>query len=160
MEFQCNWIAAFIIKSFFRVIEWIVLKIMSKERSEIDKDAILSFIEKNGVFDKDTHQTGRKSFGKQICRKHSVRVVLDLHGMKCEEAARKVKAFLSASRDRGIREVLIIHGKGNHVASQNFPVLKKMVRDMLDSELCHTIRDYRTALPKEGGEGATLVYLY
>jgi len=132
---------------------------MSRNKPEEDKDAILSFIEKHGVVNKDNHLTSRKSSVKMVCRKHTVRVILDLHGMKCEDAERRVKSFLASSKERGIREVLIIHGKGNHTIHQEAPVLKKMVRDMLESELHHMIRDFRTALPREGGDGATVVYL-
>ena len=90
---------------------------------------------------------------------HSVRVVLDLHGMKSDDAARRVRSFITQSRKKGIREILIIHGKGNHSVNQGEPVLKRMVRDLLEKELHHTIRNYRAALPREGGDGATVVYL-
>lgn len=129
---------------------------MSKEE---DWQAIFSYIEKNGVFDKDASASNRHSTSRKICRKHSIRVVLDLHGMKSGDAARKVRSFITQSKKRGIREILIIHGKGNHSVNQEHPVLKKMVRDLLENELHHTIRNYRAALPKEGGEGATVVYL-
>ncbi|HEX2956861.1 MAG TPA: Smr/MutS family protein [Chitinispirillaceae bacterium] len=126
---------------------------------EDNRQAIFSYIEKNGIYNKDIDVSNKSSTSRKICRKHSVRVILDLHGMKCEDAARKVKSFVTQSRERGIREILIIHGKGNHSIGQGQPVLKKLVRDMLEAELHHTIRDYRSALPKEGGDGATLVYL-
>ncbi len=124
------------------------------------RQTIFSYIEKNGVFDKDASSSARHSASRKICRKHSTRLVLDLHGMKSDEAARKVMAFITQSRKKGIREILIIHGKGNHSVNEGYPVLKKMVRDLLDNELHHTIRNYRAALPKEGGEGATVVYLH
>lgn len=129
---------------------------MSKED---DRQAIFSFIEKNGVYNKDAFSSDKPSAARKICRKHSVRVVLDLHGMKSENAARKVRTFIAQSRKKGIREILIIHGRGNHSVDRGKPVLKQMVHDMLEAELHHDIRDYRTALPKEGGEGATVVYL-
>ncbi len=130
---------------------------MSKEE---DRQAIFSYIEKNGVFDKDASDARRHPISRNICRKHTVRVILDLHGMKSDEAARKVRTFISQNRKKGIREILIIHGKGNHSANDGYPVLKKMVRDLLDNELHHIIRNYRAALPKEGGDGATVVYLH
>lgn len=133
---------------------------MGNER-QADRDEILLYIDQHGVFNKDAHNREKKVQGRKICRKHSIRVVLDLHGMKCEDASRKVKSFIARSRERGVREILIIHGKGNHSITQGEqPVLKKMVRDMLERELHHSIRDFRTALPKDGGEGATLVYLF
>ncbi len=128
-------------------------------RKEDDRQAIFSYIEKNGVYDKDASSSARHSTSRKVCRKHSIRVVLDLHGIKSEDAARKVRSFITKSRKRGVREILIIHGKGNHSVNQGHPVLKKMVRDLLENELHHTIRNYRTALPKEGGEGAIVVYL-
>ena len=86
-------------------------------------------------------------------------MVLDLHGMKSDDAARRVRSFITQSRKKGIREILIIHGKGNHSVNQGEPVLKRMVRDLLEKELHHTIRNYRAARPREGGDGATVVYL-
>jgi len=130
---------------------------MSKEEN---RQAIFSYIEKNGIFDKDASAPKARSTSRNICRKHTVRVVLDLHGMKSDDAARKVRSFLTQTRKKGIREILIIHGKGNHSVNQEYPVLKTMVRDLLENELHHMVRNYRTALPKEGGEGATVVYLH
>lgn len=132
---------------------------MNKNGSDKEsKDVILSFIAKNGVFDKDARENNSKT-GKKNCRKHNVRVVLDLHGMKCDDAARKVRSFLTNKRERGIREILIIHGRGNHSNYQVKPVLKTMVHDLLEAELHHLVRDFKTAAPRDGGEGATLVYL-
>jgi DNA-nicking Smr family endonuclease len=126
---------------------------------EDDREAIFSFIEKNGVYDKDASASKKHPAPEKTCRKHSIRMVLDLHGMNSRDAASKVRSFITQSRKRGLREILVIHGKGNHSADQGGPVLKKMVRDLLENELHHTVRNYRSALPREGGEGATVVYL-
>ena len=56
-----------------------------------------------------------------------------------------------------MRELLVVHGYGLHSDPNEGPVLKKLVRDMLDRELRPKYRTYRTASIRDGGEGATLV---
>ncbi|NLD99881.1 MAG: Smr/MutS family protein [Fibrobacter sp.] len=122
------------------------------------RDEILEYIQAHGTVDKDcTRPSNPKP--KQFCRKHAVRVVLDLHGMKSDEAVRKIRLFFNQSISKGIREILIIHGRGIHSKSGDGPVLKTLVRNMLEMELRNLIRDYRAASPRDGGDGATLVYL-
>jgi DNA-nicking Smr family endonuclease len=67
--------------------------------------------------------------------------------------------MLGYCRDRGIRELFVIHGHGVHSAPEEGPVLKNLVRDMLENELSDRVRDFRAGIPREGGEGVTLVYL-
>jgi DNA-nicking Smr family endonuclease len=130
-----------------------------KKQLKDETAAILSFIEKHGVVNKDDSLSKNKSTQKHICRKHSVRVVLDLHGMKSDDAARRVRSFFAHNREMGIREILVIHGRGNHSSLSDGPVLKKLVREMLESELAGIVKDFKTAVPRDGGDGATLVYL-
>ncbi|NLG17894.1 MAG: Smr/MutS family protein [Fibrobacter sp.] len=120
-------------------------------------DLILSYLDKHGVMDKDA-LGGQRKANRNTSRKLS-RLVVDLHGMKSDEAAGKVRKVISECREKGKKELLIIHGKGYHSDPVEGPVLKKMVRDMLEKELGNSVRDYRSALPKDGGDGATVVYL-
>jgi DNA-nicking Smr family endonuclease len=80
---------------------------------------------------------------------------IDLHGCSAAEAEKKLWAFLRESKRKGLRKVLIIHGKGQH--SKTDPVLKKTVTRVL--EKCTAAG--RTGNPdrRKGGSGATWVLL-
>ena len=81
---------------------------------------------------------------------------LDLHGMNRMQAAESVAKFLRGCRQRGLRCVRIVHGKG--LGSRNRePVLKGKLRKWL------AVRDevlaYCQAPAVDGGGGAVLVLL-
>lgn len=80
---------------------------------------------------------------------------LDLHGLTAEEARGAVEEFLKASKRRGYRKILIIHGKGYHSAGK--PVLKAEVIKIL--ERSPFAGEFGTADRKEGGSGAVWVLL-
>jgi DNA-nicking Smr family endonuclease len=124
-------------------------------------DEILSHLDKYGVFNKDYRKDKTPSKKKDIksSNRRKPRETLDLHGLKSAEATIQLRSALYRCREKGIKELLIIHGKGYHSINAERPVLKSLVFQMLEHELDPFIRDYKTALPKDGGEGATLVYL-
>jgi DNA-nicking Smr family endonuclease len=78
---------------------------------------------------------------------------LDLHGLSGLEAERAIEAFVLEARDRGLSEVLLIHGKGNH--SKGEPVLERVVRSFL--EKCPHTGAFGKADRARGGRGATWV---
>ena len=86
-------------------------------------------------------------------------MTLDLHGQTCEQASMRMRSTFESCLHHGVRELLIIHGQGHHSNQQEGPVLKKLVRDMLDYEFNLRVREYRSAGLREGGDGATLVLL-
>jgi DNA-nicking Smr family endonuclease len=86
-------------------------------------------------------------------------MTLDLHGKTSDEASRSLRMMMETCRDHGIRELLVIHGRGHHSSSDEGPVLKTLVYSMLNNELKLRVKDFRTALPREGGEGATVLFL-
>jgi DNA-nicking Smr family endonuclease len=81
---------------------------------------------------------------------------LDLHGMRGDEAAAAMAAFLSACKRRGLRCVRIVHGKGLRSVGRE-PVLKRRIRRLL------TRRDEVLAFVEpraaHGGGGAVVVLL-
>jgi len=80
---------------------------------------------------------------------------LDLHGLIVAEAKESTDAFLRACRSRGLRKVMIIHGKGNH--SQGKGVLKKEISDFIKR---HPLAEaHGTAERRMGGSGAMWVVL-
>ncbi len=54
---------------------------------------------------------------------------IDLHGYTAAEALIELEAFLENARKRGLKKVLIVHGKGHH--SQKGPVLRETVHTFL-----------------------------
>ncbi len=120
-------------------------------------DQILAYIKDHGVIDKDKSLSSQ-SPKKAVRNKGRSRYTLDLHGLTSEKAASLLRRTVASCKKRGISEILVIHGWGLH--SQDLqPVLKTLVRDMLEHELRYQIRGYRAARPSEGGEGATVVRL-
>lgn len=84
---------------------------------------------------------------------------VDLHGLNREEARLRVEAFLSESRLRSHRCVLIVHGRGLNSKDQ-IPVLKEAVRLWLTrGRVARTVLAFATARPTDGGAGAVYVLL-
>lgn len=84
---------------------------------------------------------------------------LDLHGSRAETARRAVAACLHEARARRYACVLIIHGKGQRSGSEG-DVLRRGVRTWLRKPpLRDAVRAFTSALPNEGGSGATRVLI-
>ncbi len=81
---------------------------------------------------------------------------LDLHGNHSDAARKLLQGFLHQAAQRGLRCVLVIHGKGmNNRYGQ--AVLRMRTRHWLTQH--SQVLAYCDALPKEGGSGAVLVLL-
>jgi DNA-nicking Smr family endonuclease len=89
---------------------------------------------------------------------HRVEGRLDLHGMTQSEAHRALFAFVHASRDTGLRCVLVITGRG---FGPNGPgVLKSSVPRWLEQPvLRRQILAIAPAQPRHGGAGALYMLL-
>jgi DNA-nicking Smr family endonuclease len=124
-----------------------------------NRDRILKHLELHGVIDKDAGMPGRSSSSAKAKRHAHFDCSIDLHGKTQLGAAAALRQFISQSGSRGLRRVLIIHGMGLRSDPADGPVLRNLVRQMLDGELRHEIRDYAPALPRDGGDGATVVRL-
>lgn len=81
---------------------------------------------------------------------------LDLHGQTKIEARQTLVQFLHHCRDRGLRCVRIIHGKG-HGSHQKRPVLKQYVNHWLRQR--DEVLAFCSARPVDGGTGAVYVLL-
>ena len=86
---------------------------------------------------------------------HPVQDQLDLHGLFASEAERAVLEFIDRSRERGLRCVCIVHGKGRN--SPKRPVLKAVVDRWL--RRCDAVLAFSTAPDSAGGTGAVHVLL-
>jgi len=98
---------------------------------------------------------------KQVFRKlkrgqYSIEAELDLHGLTREEAQQHLNQFIVEIRDRGIRCVRIIHGKGYGSSNQG-PVIKPLVNQWLRKR--DEILAFCSARPVDGGTGAVYVLI-
>jgi DNA-nicking Smr family endonuclease len=107
----------------------------------------------NAALDRDREQPAREEPGWR--RILEPQAELDLHGLSGAEAEEALERFLRDARARGLKKVLIIHGKGHH--SPRGPVLPRTVRAYL--EKCPFAGAFGSAEPRLGGRGATWVVL-
>ena len=84
---------------------------------------------------------------------------LDLHGLTLEEALAAVEEFLAQSIARGLRHVLLVHGRGTG-SPGGVPVLKNALAARLTHKrLQKRVLAFCTARPLDGGAGAMYVLL-
>ncbi len=88
--------------------------------------------------------------------KYDIEQRISLKGLTVKESAARLYTTLCRCHEKGVRAVLIQHGRGEH--SQPFPALKKSYVNHWLSELEEVIA-YHTAQPLHGGTGATYVLL-
>lgn len=80
---------------------------------------------------------------------------LDLHGCTQKMAFSELSQFFEQSISHGHKMVIIIHGKGQR--SQNTAVLKPLALHWLSQQ--NSVLAWCPAQPKDGGHGASYVYL-
>lgn len=89
----------------------------------------------------------------------SIQAHFDLHGMTAVEARKAVERFVLSSVIKGLRCVLIIHGRGLNSRDQ-MPVLKERMSSWLKrGQLKRLVLAFATAQPCDGGAGAMYVLL-
>jgi DNA-nicking Smr family endonuclease len=76
--------------------------------------------------------------------------VLDLHPFRPKDLEPLLEGYLEACQEKGIREVLLIHGKGTGA-------LRRRVHALVDRN--PHVAERRTASERDGGWGATWVKL-
>jgi len=81
---------------------------------------------------------------------------LDLHGNHRDAARKLLQEFLHEATQRGMRCVLVIHGKGTN-SRDGEAVLRKLARHWLSQH--PRVLGYCDAPPGQGGSGAVLVLL-
>ena len=86
----------------------------------------------------------------------AVQDALDLHGLRLDEARSAVVLFLARARKRGLRCVLIIHGKG-YGSGSGEPVLRDRTRGWLMQK--DEVLAFCDAAPGQGGAGAVVALL-
>lgn len=101
----------------------------------------------------------QESISNKILRKlrkgqYNVEAILDLHGMSVEQAKTAVTSFLQQCLHKGMRVVLIIHGKGHH---KPMPILKNKLNHWLRKT--HVVLAFCSAASFHGNRGALYVLL-
>jgi DNA-nicking Smr family endonuclease len=95
----------------------------------------------------------RPSSAARNLRNLEPQATVDLHGMNSRQAEQALDDFVLQCRRRGLRKILVVHGKGHH--SQGEPVLQSVVRRYLEKSP-HT-GAFGPAERRHGGRGATWV---
>ena len=125
-------------------------------------DALRSWLKAHPVEDKEQAGTHSDENSKSAAarRRKQLRELqpqaeLDLHGFITEEAITTLDRFIKDCKRKGMKKVLIIHGKGNH--SSSGPVLKREVRRYLEiSPLTGEMGEPERSV---GGSGAVWVII-
>jgi DNA-nicking Smr family endonuclease len=89
----------------------------------------------------------------------SVQAHFDLHGMTTGSARQALERFILSSVIKGLRCVLVIHGRGLNSRNQ-IPILKQNMSSWLKrGRLKRLVLAFATARPCDGGAGAIYVLL-
>lgn len=88
--------------------------------------------------------------------KYDIEARLDLHRMTVEQARREVYDFIVQASEYDLRNLIIIHGKGNHSQSPQ-ALLKSFINQWLPE--LESVQAYCSAQPRHGGVGAVYVLL-
>ncbi len=83
---------------------------------------------------------------------------LDLHGLKAEEALKRLAHFVGVARASGARTVLVITGKG-HNSPGGRGVLRRRVEEWIRGPGRVRVRAWCQAPARLGGGGAFVLYL-
>lgn len=119
------------------------------------------WLRRYGTIDKDKIAEEQQERTNQYDRNYILNMKpearLDLHGLHQDEAEERLNNFITDCQRRGIRKVIIIHGKGIHTTGTD-PVLGELVRKFIERDKrCGTSGHPKTK--QEGGTGATWVIL-
>jgi DNA mismatch repair protein MutS2 len=99
---------------------------------------------------KQSSASKRRSYGGSEKLDLSVQPRLDLRGQRGEEAIKELTLYLDKAVARGLREVEIIHGKGEGI-------LHKLVNEYLEQR--SEVKEFDIAPWESGGSGCTVVKL-
>lgn len=91
--------------------------------------------------------------------KTPIDAVLDLHGMRQDEAHRRLVTFILSCWMSGRRVLLVITGKGTRSPEPGGVLRKQVPRWLHDDPLGEKVLTIQPAQPKDGGSGAYYVLL-
>jgi DNA-nicking Smr family endonuclease len=96
-----------------------------------------------------------QDFGRKELRHLQIDARLDMHGMSLEEGFNALERFLARAQTRGLKNVLVITGKG--ALSAENTLRHQFPRWLEDTPLRQFITSYHPAKPQDGGSGAFYV---
>ncbi len=113
-----------------------------------------------GVTDKDKeaqeYQERAKMESREYLRTMRPEARIDLHGLTRDEAWAKLTSFVNTCVSRGMKKILIVHGKGNHSHGSD-PVLGPLVRTFIEQN--QNLGTSGHPDHNQGGNGATWVII-
>ncbi|MCR5288578.1 MAG: Smr/MutS family protein [Treponema sp.] len=133
---------------------------LMKKQAETSVTPMELWLRRYGTVDKDAaaeeYYEQTKMESREYLRVMKPEARIDLHGLTREEAWARLAAFVTESKNRGLKKILIIHGKGNHSHGSD-PVLGEMVHTFIeqDKRLGSSGHPDRSM----GGTGATWVII-
>lgn len=114
--------------------------------------------ESHATFDKDSQREKfderEKMRDSEYVKKLQPQDTIDLHGLTQDEARKALDDFVANSKRRGLRKILVIHGKGIHSGAGD-GVLSGLVRKFIESD--KRLGQFGHADKTMGGSGATWV---
>jgi len=135
------------------------LSLFEEDDSVGDAEQILAYVDAHGVEIKASDTEHHTESSRPVYRsKRAHEIAIDLHGLRKEGARRRIARGFQEARERGAKQLLIIHGRGNHSAGGK-GLLKELVYELLEREYAREVRSYGFAPSSEGGSGATRVVL-
>lgn len=134
------------------------------EESSDTSDEILAYVERYGVYNKDSSGVAKRgqkqSDGSVYKVKRAMEKRIDLHGLTVDEAESYLRRTIDEAKAVGITQLLVVHGRGMHSRSNGgADVIRQRVRELLSREFSHLVESYKYASGAEGGDGATRVFL-
>ena len=118
------------------------------------------WLRRYGTIDKDaiaeSYEARSRLENREYLRTMPPEAKLDLHGLTREEAWTRLEQFTADCKRRGLRKLLIVHGKGNHSHGSD-PVLGPMVRTFIEQHAALGASGHPDG--RHGGTGATWVLL-
>ncbi|MBR0070698.1 MAG: Smr/MutS family protein, partial [Campylobacter sp.] len=122
---------------------------MSKNDATIESDGIrlrvpLNLLKRSG----NTPPPKPNSVNIKVQKPQTASVVLDLHGLRAEEAIERLDKFISQSLVMGFDEVIVKHGIGTGK-------LAFAVKEFLKSH--PSVKEFRDGTPSEGGFGSKII---
>lgn len=120
------------------------------------------WLRRYGVVDKDSLakevEERERGQNREYLKKLPCGAKIDLHGLTRDEAWERLDTFIGDCSRRGIKKVLIVHGKGHHSKEQaDVSILSSMVRTFV--ELDRRLGASGHPDKKLGGNGATWVII-
>lgn len=111
-------------------------------------------VDKDALFEQEEARNKYHSRSSLVEMRPQARI--DLHGLKKDEAWARLESFVSECESKGIKKIMIVHGKGLHTHGTD-PVLGELVRKFIEQDKRLGTSGHPDS--SEGGKGATWVIL-